>query len=89
VHEDFGVASSAENVATLFELVPELRVVENVASGCEDDLTILVCQRLPGASYVHDAQSDMREAYLPAGIESITIRSPVPDGRSHAPKRMK
>jgi hypothetical protein len=89
VHEDLGMASTAENVATLFELVPELRVVENVAGGCKDDLTILVRERLPAASYIHDAQSHMREAHFPAGIESVTVGAPVPDRGSHASERMK
>jgi hypothetical protein len=83
------MASSAENMASFFELMTELGMVEDLASGGEDDLTIFVCQGLPAASYVHNAQSDVSEPDLPAGIESITIGSPVPDRSGHAPQRIK
>jgi hypothetical protein len=79
------MASSTENVAPLFELVAQLGMVENLASRCEDDLTILIRQRLPAAPNVYNAQSYMREAYLPPGIESEAVRSPVPDRGRHAP----
>jgi len=86
VHENLGMAPSAENVAPFFELMAKLGMVENLASGGEDDLSVLVRQRLPAAGYVHNAQSDMCEAYLSAGIKSITIRTSVPDRSSHAPE---
>jgi hypothetical protein len=47
VHQHFCVASSTENVAGLFELAPQLSVVENLASRCNDDLTVFVCEGLP------------------------------------------
>jgi hypothetical protein len=49
-------------------------------------LTVLVCQGLCTAFDVDYAQSDVRESDLPAGIESVAIRSTVPNRRCHAPQ---
>ena len=83
VHQHLRVALGAENVAPPFELMPEFGMVENLARRCKDDLTILIRQRLPTTYHVHDVQPDMCEAYLPAGVESVTIRSPVSDRGGH------
>jgi hypothetical protein len=86
VHENLCLASGAENVASGFELTTELGIIENIACGYDDDLTVFVCQGLPRILQIGDAQPDMREANLSSGVESVTIRSPVPNRRSHAPQ---
>jgi len=42
VNKHLCMASSAENVASFFELMTELGMVEDLAGGGEDDLTIFV-----------------------------------------------
>jgi hypothetical protein len=86
VHENLCIASSAENVASAFELMTELGMVENTTRGYKDHQTIFVCQGLPTAFNVDDAQPDMREADPLAGIESVTIGSPVLYRGRHAPQ---
>lgn len=64
-------------------------MVKDFAGRGDDDLAILVRQRLSAASYIHDAKSYMRKADLLPGIESITVGAPVPDRGGHAPQRLK
>src|SRR5450759_4464813 len=52
----------------------------------DDDLPILVRQRLGASSYVHDAQSDVREADPLSDIETVSIWAPVTDGSRHPSK---
>jgi len=83
------MTSSAKYVASPLELMAEFGMIENFASGGEDDLTIFVRERLAATTNIHDAQSDVSEPDLPAEIESIAIGSPVPDRRCHASQRIK
>jgi hypothetical protein len=53
------MVSSAKDVTSLLELVPELWMVENIACRYKDDLAVFVCQRLANAVYVQDVQSDV------------------------------
>jgi hypothetical protein len=88
VYEHLCVASTAEDVASLFKLAAELRVIENLTRRGKDYLTIFVSERLSGPTRVNDVESDVSESDLPAGIESAAVCSPVPDRRSHAPQRI-
>lgn len=64
-------------------------MVEHFASGGEDDLAILVGQRLSAPSRVKNGQTYMRETNFPAAVESIPIGTPVTDSSSHATECMK
>jgi len=88
VNEDFGMASGAEGVATPLELMSQLRMIEDLACRCDDDLAVLIRQRLPCTAYIYDAQPDVCEANSPARIETITVWSSVPDGGGHAAERL-
>jgi hypothetical protein len=86
VDQHFCVASGAENVAAKLELMTQLGMVENIARRYEEYLTVFICDRLTNAFYIGDIQPDMREANSWPGVESVTIRSPVPDRRGHTPQ---
>jgi hypothetical protein len=60
------MAASPENVSALFEFVAQLGMIENFASRHENNLAILVRQRLAVTADIGNAQSDMCEANLPA-----------------------
>ena len=63
-------------------------MIENLARRGDDDLAVLIRQRLPRASDVDDSQPDVRQANSTAGIESVTIGSPVSDRGRHSSKRL-
>jgi hypothetical protein len=86
MNQHLGMGLRAENVTAFLELMPELRVVEDLTSRGEHDLTIFVRQRLAITANVHHAQFDVSQPDFPAVIESVSVRSPVPDCGSHSPQ---
>jgi hypothetical protein len=89
VHQDLGVATRAEYVATLFQFVAKLWMVIDLAVVGNDDLPIFVRKRLGTASDVDDAEPDVRQPYPLSGVESVAIRSAVPNRCRHATEQVK
>jgi hypothetical protein len=82
------VATITEDVTALLELMAELGVIEYLTRGRKDYLTVFVRERLPGPIRVNNVQPDMRKPDLPARIESVTVRSAVPNRCSHPSQRI-
>jgi hypothetical protein len=84
VNQNFGITSRPEDVAVGLQLPTQLDVIVHLAIVSDDDLTVFVRQRLRTPSNIDDAQTDVREADVLTGVETVAIWTPMLNGRCHA-----
>jgi len=78
VNKNLGMTARSENVATFLEFSAKFRMIEDIAVRGEDDLAILVCDRLGATITVDGGQPDMGEPDFLAGVETKPVGAAVP-----------
>jgi len=86
MNDHFGIGTRAEFVTPPFQVLSQLQVVVDLAVENEDDVSILVADRLPTALNVHYAEATHREADPSIYKTALIIGSSMPNHLLHGRK---
>jgi len=86
--ENFGVTLCAKDVAPTYQLVAQLRMIEDFTGRSDDDLTVFIGDRLAGPIRISNRQPHVCETDSTACVEPVPVGPTMTDCRGHATERV-
>jgi hypothetical protein len=81
----FGIRMSCEDVATRFEVIPQLLKVIDFSVEYNADRTVFVVNRLSPSRHVDDAEAPHAHSHIPLSQNAFVIRPAMHKGIGHPP----